>query len=125
MKFATHVERAVALARLEVAAGCGHHHEVALGHDEEALAARALRGDPLDFPLARDTSAPATIAGHRRTDPAEIADRLEAWTDRLIDPFRRDDRLATPRAAIEHDLADLCGIARPDAAVAEATLPLP
>ena len=91
------------------------HDEIEFGHDEDALAAQTHRGDPLHFRVARyRASQPPLLAIEEQ--PAEIADRLKARPDRLLDPFRRDDLPAVPGAAIEHRAgrssrhrADECG----------------
>src|SRR5205823_7385356 len=85
--------------------------KVEFGDDEDALAAEALGRNPLHILVAEQgaTHPPLLPVIEQAT---EIADRLEARRDRLLDPFRRDDLLSAPRALVEHELADLCGIAR-------------
>ena len=52
------------------------------------------------------------LIGELRIGDGDLTAQVRQFHGRLLDPFRRDDLLSAPRALVEHELTDLCGIAR-------------
>src|SRR5215467_4205710 len=83
-------------------------HDVESRHDEDALSAKSDPSYPHDLaPIDHRPAKPPVIA--KKIHPIG---RGDMWRDGDVYPFRGHDLLSSPLPAIEHQLAELCRVAR-------------